>query len=249
MFLFPFAPRAAILLPHDGRRRANTGPNPKQGLRPLSFIVKLALLLFVAGLYLIGSGCYDLFVQAGTSRQPTTISVAELEKSVPANRHLIITSGQPVKETAVTFYRTKWGRKVSGSEILFIPITDASAAAPRRSTPCVLLRVTADQIDAAQAGSKIDFQALEGIRTTSMDLEDKVRRRLVEAYGQGAVDRMIILNYRGTVGIGAALAKLAGGAALACAVAGAFVFLRKGKSPTPALSNSIPPVIPTSSAR
>ncbi len=211
-------------------------------------MVRLAFLLFIAGLYLIGSGCYDLFVQAGTSRQPTTVSVAELEKSVPANRHLVLTGGQPVKDNAVSFYRTKWGTKVSGSEILFIPITDASTAAAGRS-PSVLLRVTEDQIDAAKAGNKIDFQALEGIRTTSMDLEDKARRRLVEAYGQGAVDRMIILNYHGAVGMGTGLAKLAGGVALSGALVGVFIFLRKPKAPTPPLPSSVPPVIPTGSAR
>src|SRR6266576_668725 len=64
------------------------------------FMARIALLLIVGGLYLICSGCYDLFVQAGASRQPTTVSVAELEKSVPANRHLIVSGGRPVLATA-----------------------------------------------------------------------------------------------------------------------------------------------------
>ena len=133
-------------------------------------MLKLALILFLSGLYLIGSGCYDLFVQAGTSRQPTTVSVAELQIGVPRNRHLIVTGGRAVPETAVTFYKRKWGTKVSGSEILFIPITDASATAANHSTPSVLLRVTEGQLDEAKAGAKINFGAAEGVRTTSLDL-------------------------------------------------------------------------------
>ena len=212
-------------------------------------MARLALLLVIAGIYLICSGGYELFVQAGTSRQPTTVSLADLEKSVPSNRHLIITGGRAVKETAVAFYRTQWGKKVSDSEILFIPITQASAAEARSTTPLVLLRVTAEQIQAAEAGNKIDFRALEGIRTTSVDLEDKARQRLVQAYGQAQVDRMIILNYHGTVGFGTGLAKLAGGLALTGALVAAFVFARKPKPASPSMTSSLPPVIPTGSGR
>ena len=98
-------------------------------------MARLTLILFVAGVYLIGSGCYDLYVQAGTSRQPTTVSVAELEKNLPPNRHLIVTGGRAITATAVTFYKTKWGTKVSGSEILFIPIADTSKTAADGATP------------------------------------------------------------------------------------------------------------------
>ena len=212
-------------------------------------MLKLALIFFVAGLYLIGSGCYDLFVQAGTSRQPTTVSIAELQKGVPGNRHLIVTRGRAVPETAVTFYKTKWGTKVSGSEILFIPITEASTTAAHNSTPSVLLRVTEEQLEEAKAGKKINFEAVEGVRTTSLDLEDKARRRLIETYGQAAVDRMIILDYHGSIGIGAALGKVAGGVALAGAVVGGFIFLRRPKPSTPAIACSVPPLIPTAPAQ
>jgi hypothetical protein len=206
-------------------------------------MLKVALIVFVAGLYLIGSGCYELFVQAGTSRQPTTVSVAELEKGVPANRHLIITGGRPVSETAVTFYRKKWGTKISGSEILFIPIVDASSAATDRSTPPILLRVTEDQLDLAKAGQKVNFRAMEGIRTTSMDLEDKARRRLVESYGDAAVKRMIILDYHGKIGLGAALGKMVGGVAMVGAVVAGFIFVRRPKQAPPPIPGSVPPVI------
>jgi hypothetical protein len=206
-------------------------------------MLKVALIVFVAGLYLIGSGCYELFVQAGTSRQPTTVSVAELEKGVPANRHLIITGGRPVSETAITFYRKKWGTKISGSEILFIPIMDASGAATDRSTPPILLRVTEDQLDLAKAGQKVNFRAMEGIRTTSMDLEDKARRRLVESYGDAAVKRMIVLDYHGKIGLGAALGKMVGGVAMVGAVVAGFIFVRRPKQAPPPIPGSVPPVI------
>jgi len=206
-------------------------------------MTRLAILLFIAGLYLIGSGGYDLFLQAGTSRQPTTVSVAELAKGVPANRHLIVTGGRPVAAAAVKFYKKKWGTKVSGSEILFIPIVNASTADSDGATPAVLLRVTEDQIDAAKAGQKIDFEAIEGLRTTSMDLEDKARQRLVDTYGEAAVDHMVILAYHGSVGIGAALGKLAGGLAIVGGMIAVFVFSRKTKQATPAIATGVPPTL------
>jgi hypothetical protein len=212
-------------------------------------MIRLALIFFVGGLYLIGSGCYDLFVQAGASRQPTIISVADLEKSVPANRHLIITGGRPEITAAVRFYKTKWGTKVSGSEILFIPIVDSLAAPSNNPTSSVLVRVTEDQTDAANAGQKLNFQAIEGIRTTSMDLEEKARQRLNDTYGKDAVDRMIILNYHGDIGISAGLGKLAGGIAMSGAVIGLFVWGRKPKQATPPVISSVPPVISTGPVR
>src|SRR5262249_10599479 len=152
---------------------------------------------------------YELFIQAGTSRQPTTVSVADLEKNLPANRHLIVTGGRPALDTAVTFFKTKWGTRVSGSEIVFIPILDASSSDTDHATPAVLLRLTEDQVNAAKAGKKLSFQSIEGVRTTSMDLEDKARDRLVETYGSAAVDKMVILAYHGDVGMGTGLGKLA----------------------------------------
>ncbi len=147
-------------------------------------------------------------------------------------------------EAAVTFYKTHWGMKESGSEILFIPIADASANAPSNSTPRILLRVTEDKLAEAKSGREINLEAVEGIRTTSLDLEDKARRLLVKAYGQAAVESMVILDYHGKVGIGTALVKLAGGVALVGAIVGGFIWLRKPKTPAPPVIGSIPPPIP-----
>jgi hypothetical protein len=206
-------------------------------------MTRLALILFIAGIYLICSGSYDLFIQAGTSRQPTTISVAELEKSVPANRHLVITGGRPVVTAAVTFYKKQWGTKISGSEILFIPIVNALAATSDNVAPSILLRVTEDQVEAAKAGQKINFGSIEGVRTTSMDFEDKARQRLVDTYGEAAVDKMVILAYHGGVGMGGGLGKLAGGLAIVGGMIAAFIFTRKSKQQTSAVPSAVPPTL------
>jgi hypothetical protein len=208
-------------------------------------LIRLAIILFVAGLFLIGSGSYNLFVQAGASAEPTRVSVAELEKNVPSNRHLVVTGGKPVLASAVTFYKTQYGSKVSGSEITFIPITDASNAASARSTPRVLLRITEEQLNAAKAGDKFNFDALEGLRTTSMDLEGKVRGRLLDTYDKAAVDQMIILDYHGKIGMGTGFAKLAGGLAMSGGVIVAFLFNRRSKHPTAPMP---PPPVPRATA-
>jgi hypothetical protein len=106
------------------------------------------------------------------------------------------------------------------------------------------LRVTEDELNAAKAGMKINFEALEGIRTTSMDLEDKARQRLVENYGQAAVDRMIILDYHGQIGMLAGLGKLAGGIVMAGGVVLAFIYSRKPKQVPPPIPSPVPPAIP-----
>jgi hypothetical protein len=208
-------------------------------------MARLALILFIVGIYLICSGGYELYLQAGTSRQPTTVSIAELEKSVPSNRHLVVTGGRAVSAAAVTFYKSKWGTKVSGSEILFIPIQDAATSVSNLATPAILLRVTEDQINAAKAGQKINFQSIEGVRTTSMDLEDKARQRLVETYGDAAVDKMIILNYHGDVGIAAPLGKFAGGVVIVGGMIGAFIFSRRSKQPSSPVATATPPPLST----
>jgi len=190
-------------------------------------MIRIAIAAFVAGIYFICSGCYDLFVQAGTSHEPTTVAVTELKTSVPNNRHLIITGGKADTENAVVFYKSKYGTKVSGSEILFIPIIEAGTVPSRSSAPAVLVRMTEDQVNEAQGGAKIDFASVEGIRTTSFDLEGKARSRLVETYGQAAVDKMMILNYHGSISVWKALGKLAGGFGLSAAVVGAIILKRK----------------------
>src|SRR4051812_8668536 len=207
-------------------------------------MARLTLILFVAGLYLIGSGCYDLSVQAGPSRQPTTVSVAELEKNMPPDRHLIVTGGRAVTAAAVKFYKNKWGTKVSGSEVLFIPFAGAASTVPNGGTPSILLRVNEDELNAAKAAKNMNFRALEGVRTTSMDLESKAQQRLVEMYGQAAVDRMIILDYHGHVGMGAGLGKLAGGILVAGAILVIFIYGRKPKATPPPIPSSGPPPIP-----
>jgi hypothetical protein len=149
-----------------------------------------------------------------------------------------------VSASAVKYYKTRWGTKVSGSEILFIPIMDAASATTHGATPSILLRVTEDQVDAAKAGNKINFRAVEGIRTTSMDLEGKARQRLVETYGQAAVERMVILSYHGGIGMGAALGKLGGGVVMVGAVVGGFILSRKSDQPTVRVASSLPPPLP-----
>jgi hypothetical protein len=190
-------------------------------------MIRLTIAAIVAGIYFICSGCYDLFVQAGTSRQPTTVSIAELKTGVPGNRHLIITGGRADKENAVVFYKSKYGQKLSGSEIYFIPMVEAATNASGASAPAVLVRMTESQVNEARGGEKVSFASIEGIRTTSFDLEDKARQSLVQSYGQAAVDKMVILNYHGSIDIWKALGKLGGGVGLIGAVVGAFILKRK----------------------
>jgi hypothetical protein len=159
---------------------------------------RIFLFLIIGGICLLAKGAYECFIQAGTKEKPTTVSIAELERSVPFNRHLIVTGGKAVFNEGIVYYETRRNVKVTGSEVYFIPIQDISLAAYPSLTPPLLVRITGYQMDALK---KKDFSLdlIHGIRMTHLDLEDKAENLLTERYGEGAVKNMVILEYEKAV--------------------------------------------------
>jgi len=151
--------------------------------------------LLIGGVGLILMGVYGFFIQAGTSRTPTTVSIADLERAVPSNRHLIVTGGRALVNDAVVYCKTRQYAKVAGSEVHFIPIQDDSLAANYSPTPPLLLRMTEAQVDAIKKGKVFDARAVHGVRMTQWDLEGKVRDLQTKRYGEAAVKKMVILEY------------------------------------------------------
>ena len=171
-------------------------------------------LILLGGIGLVVMGAYDFFIQAGTSSNPTTVSIAQLERAVPSNRHLIITGGQAMANDAVVYYKTRHYAKVAGSEVYFIPIQDASLAAYRSLTPPLLVRITEAQMDAIKKGKAFDADSIHGVRMTHWDLDGKAEDLLAKRYGEAAVKKMVILEYEKAVtGIGSGIGQMFGGAA------------------------------------
>ena len=179
-------------------------------------------LLLIGGVGLIVMGAYGFFIGPGTSSRPTIVSIADLEKSAPANRQLIVTGGRALVNDAVVYYETRRYEKVAGSEAHFIPIQDASLAAYYSPTPPLLLRITEAQMDAINKGKIFDARAIHGVRMTHWDLESKARDLLTKRYGEAAVKKMVNLQYENEVtGIGGGLGQMFLGAVC---IVGAVVF-------------------------
>lgn len=150
----------------------------------------------LVAIFLICTGAYDAFIQAGARQTPETISISELPKNVPNNRHLIVTGGSAVPSKAVEYYRTRHGVRITGSEIYFIPIQDSSLASSVSASPPVLVKMTNEQFQKIKAAGGFESSRIEGIRMTTWDLESKAKEYLVNSFGNAAVEKMVILDYQ-----------------------------------------------------
>ena len=177
--------------------------------------------LLIGGVGLILMGVYGFFIQAGTSRTPTTVSIADLERAVPSNRHLIVTGGRALVNDAVVYYETRRHEKVAGSEAHFIPIQDASLAEYQSLTPPLLLRITEAQMDVMKKGKVFDPSAIHGVRMTHWDLNGNARDLLTKRYGEAVVKNMVDLQFeQEATGIGGALGQMFVGAVCIVVFAG-----------------------------
>lgn len=159
-------------------------------------------------------GAYDCFIQAGTQDKPTKVSIAELERSVPFNRHLIVTGGKAMLNEAIVYYEMRHQVKVTGSEVYFIPIQEVSLAAYPSLTPPLLVRISEYQLEDLKKEKDLFIDPIHGIRMTHWDLEGKAENLLAEKYGDAAVKNMVILEYNKAVtGIRDGLNQILGGAA------------------------------------
>jgi hypothetical protein len=174
---------------------------------------RFIVLAFIAAVYLTISGGYEAWILFGTSGNPTTITVAELESHLPSNRYLKVTEGRVMREEAVVYSQTnrKTFQKVPDSEITFIPVLSSSANST--STPKLIVRIPEDKMKAIKDTHSFDEKSIIGVRKTQWDLEDKVKEFLAKEFGKDATERMIVLEYgeKSSDDLITALTKLIGG--------------------------------------
>ena len=74
---------------------------------------RLLFLAFLGGIGLICVGTYDAFIQVTARQNPETISISDLQKRLPWNRHLIVTGGTAMVPETVEYYKYKnrYGKK------------------------------------------------------------------------------------------------------------------------------------------
>ncbi|HWX15578.1 MAG TPA: serine protease [Chthoniobacterales bacterium] len=194
---------------------------------------------FLVAIYLIIAGGYDAFIQ-GTARQnPETISIPELQKNLPTNRHLIVTGGTAVVAKAVEYYQTRHGVRVPNSEIYFIPIQDSSLPPSASAIPPLLVKMTKDQLDKVKVQGGLESSRIEGVRMTHWDLESKAKDYLVASFGNSGVEKMVVLDYqRQVVGIWRGMGQILGGFVLLGAL---MLASAKLNQPRPTPQTSLPP--------
>ena len=174
---------------------------------------RLIVIAFLGAVYLTISGGYETYILIGTSANPTTITVEDIESHLPSNRYLKVTEGRVMREEAVVYFEKdrKTFQKVADSEITFIPILSSSANST--STPKIILRIPEAKMKTIKEDHSFDENSIIGIWKTQWDLEDKVKEFLAKEFGQDAAERMIVLEYgeKSSDDFVTALAKLIGG--------------------------------------
>lgn len=156
---------------------------------------RIIVIAFLAAVYLTITGGYETWILFGTSGNPTTITVEDIESHLPSNRYLKVTEGRIMKEEAVVYFEKdrKTFQKVADSEITFIPII--SSLANSSSTPKLILRIPEAKMREIKENHSFDENSIVGIRKTQWDLEDKVKKFLAKEFGIDAAEKMIVLEY------------------------------------------------------
>jgi len=157
---------------------------------------RLIVLAFLAAVYLTISGGYESWILLGTSGQPTSVSVSELESLIPSNRYLNVTDGQMMLKEAVVYSERdrKTFQKVTNSEVTFIPVLPATSER-NSSTPRLIIRIPEEKMNQIKEKQYFDQHSIIGIRKTHWDLEDKAKEFLAKEFGKETAENMIILEY------------------------------------------------------
>jgi Trypsin-like peptidase domain len=193
---------------------------------------------FLAGIGLICVGTYDVFIQVTAQRNPETISISDLQKRIPWNRHLIITGGTAMVPETIEYYKyeNRYGRKarLPNSEIYFIPVQHSSASQSASKSPTLVVRMTKEQADKVKAHGGFPETRIEGLRMTHWDLESEAKEALVSSFGKSAVEKMVVLDYQHeVVGIWRGLGQILSGLLLLGALGIASVKLNKSRPAMP----------------
>jgi len=152
-------------------------------------------LILIAALVALCFGAYHCFLGLTTFPNPTEISLIQLEKHVPFNRHLKIVGAVPLLKDGVVFYQTRRGSKVENSECTFIPLTEKSLNGFSSLTPRVLLRVSQPLLDIFIKSSTSMDQPIQGIRLTSLDLPQEAKKLVSKSWGETSTNNMLVIDY------------------------------------------------------
>ena len=152
-------------------------------------------LVFLGGFAGVVLGSYHLYVQFGVSPIATTLTLSQLDQSTPSNRNLIVTEGEAAVESAVTSYKTKYYAKVSGSDVIFVPVFERGLSRLRTLPPSLLLKMSTKQFEVLKAARGILAGGFQGLRIPQIELETGVKSFFEKKYGEDAIAHLTILDF------------------------------------------------------
>lgn len=158
-------------------------------------MARFLLILWFVGIGGVCIGVYNFFIDLNSFSTPETISIMDLEKGAPFNRHLIVTDARPLLDQAVVFHKTRRGSVVEGSEFIFVPMQEAAFKNYSSFTPFLLVKVPKNRFEIFSKAMAELNPTVQGIRMTQWELPDEAEKVLAKSFGNDPVKRMIVLEF------------------------------------------------------
>lgn len=158
----------------------------------MNFLKRRALsaLMFFAISVFIFLG-YNLFIEYGTSKVPTKISLTNLSLNPPKNRNLIITNSICDVDHTIKYWENI--RDQSTIEY-YIPLKESNLF-QKAQVPKAILKISSKNWDNIENGNiEFDPNNIPCFRLTQLDLNSKAQDKLEEYFGS-TVENMIIVEY------------------------------------------------------
>jgi hypothetical protein len=161
-------------------------------------VARFISILWFVGIAGICLGFYNFFINLNSFSTPETISIMDLERGAPFNRHLIITDARPLLQHSVVYHQTRRGSVVEGSEFIFVPMQEAAFKNYSSFTPFLLVKMPKNRFEVFTNAMAEPNPTVQGIRMTQWELPDEAERVLSKSFGSDPVKRMIVLEFEKT---------------------------------------------------
>jgi hypothetical protein len=158
-------------------------------------VARFVSILWFVGIAGVCLGFYEIFINLNSFSKPDTISIMDLEKGAPFNRHLTVTDARPLLDHSVVFHKTRRGSIVEGSEFVFVPMQEAAFKNFSSFTPFLLVKVPKNRFEIFSKAMADLNPTVQGIRMTQWELPDEAEKVLAKSFGNDPVKRMIILEF------------------------------------------------------
>lgn len=173
-------------------------------------IRRISALLFLAGIAGIVMGVYRFCIELPSSENPSVVTVSELERHTPWNRHVAISNAVISTDDGVHYTETHYAAIMN--ESYFLPVRDSALAGLTSIPPRVYVKVSKTQMTEIEGKRLVSDPVIDGMRLTRWDIEGKVKDYLVSSLGPQTANNLVIIELgKKPEGIGAPLGTIVAG--------------------------------------